>query len=65
MWSAAGWWDLSYPTDHRSSYIILALIQNPRVSMPLAGQTLLIPPILLQWVMFNLNLSALGKMDPK
>lgn len=36
--------------------------------MPLAGQTLHIPtppPATLQWVMFNLNLSALGKMDPK
>lgn len=35
--------------------------------MPLAGQTLYIPPppATLQWVMFNLNLSALGKMDPK
>lgn len=33
--------------------------------MPLAGQTLHIPRPTLQWVMFNLNLSALGKMDPK
>lgn len=68
MWSAAGWWDLSYPTDGRSAYIPLSSHTKPQ-SIHASGR----PdpahphptPATLQWVMFNLNLSALGKMNPK